>query len=61
MKNKKGGHSVTGGLKMGVNVAAHTRHIFLESAPPPQCSPLSQAAKPACQHSVSHHPDEQTG
>ena len=31
---KKGGHSVTGGLKMGVNVAAHTRHIFLGSAPP---------------------------
>ena len=42
MKNKKGsfpgGHSVTGGLKMGVNVAAHTRHIFLGSptpTPPP--------------------------
>ena len=34
MKNKKGGHLVTGGLKMGVNVAAHTRHIFLGSAPP---------------------------
>ena len=33
VKNKKG-HSVTGGLKMGVNVAAHTRHIFLGSAPP---------------------------
>ena len=34
MKNKKGGHSdsVTSGLKMGVNVAAHigpTRHIGL--------------------------------
>ena len=27
---------MTGGLKMGVNVAAHTRHIFLESAPPPR-------------------------
>ena len=26
---------MTGGLKMGVNVAAHTRHIFLGSAPPP--------------------------
>ena len=25
---------MTGGLKMGVNVAAHTRHIFLGSAPP---------------------------
>ena len=24
---------MTGGLKMGVNVAAHTRHIFLGSAP----------------------------
>ena len=24
-----------GSLKMGVNVAAHTRHIFLGSAPPP--------------------------
>ena len=34
VKNKKGGHSVTGGLKMGVNVAAHTRHIFLGRAPP---------------------------
>ena len=31
----KRGHSVTGGLKMGVNVAAHTGHIFLGSAPPP--------------------------
>ena len=29
----KRGHSVTGGLKMGVNVAAHTSHIFLGSAP----------------------------
>ena len=40
VKNKKGsfpgGHSVTGGLKMGVNVAAHTRHIFLGSSPPPR-------------------------
>ena len=26
---------MTGGLKMGVNVAAHTRHIFLGNAPPP--------------------------
>ena len=26
---------MTGGLKMGVNVAAHTRHIFLRNAPPP--------------------------
>ena len=26
---------MTGGLKKGVNVAAHTRHIFLGSAPPP--------------------------
>ena len=26
---------MTGGLKMGVNVAAHTRHIFLGSASPP--------------------------
>ena len=25
---------MTGGLKMGVNVAAHTRHMFLGSAPP---------------------------
>ena len=24
---------MTGGLEMGVNVAAHTRHIFLGSAP----------------------------
>ena len=24
---------MTGSLKMGVNVAAHTRHIFLGSAP----------------------------
>ena len=31
----KGGHSVRGGLKMGVNVAAHPRHVFLGSAPPP--------------------------
>ena len=31
----KRGHLVTGGLKMGVSVAAHTRHIFLGSAPPP--------------------------
>ena len=38
VKNKKKGHSVTGGLKMGVNVAAHTRHIFLGSAPPPRAS-----------------------
>ena len=30
----KGGHSVTGGLKMGVSMAAHTRHVFLGSAPP---------------------------
>ena len=29
---------MTGGLKMGVNVAAHTRHIFLGSAPPPPVS-----------------------
>ena len=28
---------MTGGLKMGVNVAAHTRHIFLGSAPPGVC------------------------
>ena len=34
VKNKKRGHPVTGGLKMGVNVAAHTRHTFLGSAPP---------------------------
>ena len=34
MLKRKRGHSVTGGLKMGVNVAAHTRHIFLGSAPP---------------------------
>ena len=33
MKNKKGGHSVAGGLKMGVNVTAHTRHLFLGSDP----------------------------
>ena len=39
VKNKKG-HSVTGGLKMGVNVAAHTRHIFLGSAPPRKMTPL---------------------
>ena len=25
---------MTGGLKMGVNVAAHTRHVFLGSAHP---------------------------
>ena len=25
---------MTGGLKMGLNVAAHTRYIFLGSAPP---------------------------
>ena len=29
---------MTGGLKMGVNVAAHTRHIFLGSAPPGRLS-----------------------
>ena len=33
MRKIKRGHSVTGGLKMRVNVAAHTRHIFLGGAP----------------------------
>ena len=33
-EKQTGGHSVTGGLKMGVNVAVHTSHIFLGSAPP---------------------------
>ena len=37
VKNKKGviqwQARLGGGLKMGVNVAAHTRHIFLGSAP----------------------------
>ena len=41
MKNKKGGHSVTGGLKMRVNVVAHTRHVLLGSAPPPTCQSQS--------------------
>ena len=36
VKKGGGGHSVTGGLKMGVNVAAHTSHIFLGSTPPGQ-------------------------
>ena len=31
---------MTGGLKMGVNVAAHTRHTFLGSAPPPELRAL---------------------
>ena len=31
----KRGHSVTSGLKMGVNVTTHTRHIFSGNAPPP--------------------------
>ena len=30
---------MTGDLKMGVNVAAHTRHIFLGSEPPPPPPP----------------------
>ena len=34
MNHKKWGHSVTGGLKMGVSVAALARHIFLGSDPP---------------------------
>ena len=38
-EKQKGGHSVTGGLKMGVSVAADTRHIFLGSAPPPGSRP----------------------
>ena len=35
MNHEKEGHSVTGSLKMGVSVNAHTRHIFLGSGPPP--------------------------
>ena len=35
-EKEKEGHSVTGGSKKGVNVAAHTRHIVLGSAPPPR-------------------------
>ena len=27
---------MTGGLKMGVNVTAHTCYVFLGSAPPPR-------------------------
>ena len=34
MKNKKGGHSVTGVLKMGVNVAAHDPSRIFRECPP---------------------------
>ena len=40
---KKGGHSVTGGLKMGINMAAHTRHVFLGSAPGDRFGPIVKA------------------
>ena len=40
---------MTGGLKVGVNVAAHTHHVFL-ATPPPTANPLF---RPECNNEMT--------